>query len=217
MGWRTVRRTHDTVGRNVGAGGPVRFLRRVTSSRGHSHGGIPMLVRSALALVMLLAMSGSAQAQHGGGVPQSRTAPAEAAQFAFLIGQWELAVHPAASNLAQKIHGVPKLVGTWKAWRAFDGFGVEDEMRITDESGIRARCRTRCGTTTPRRSAGALVARRVSRRVHDVRCAVARRRDDRHVARHRRRGKALPLARSIHRHHSDAASAFARTARPTTA
>jgi hypothetical protein len=30
---------------------------------------------------------------------------------------------------------VPKLAGTWKGWRAFDGFGVEDELRITDQSG----------------------------------------------------------------------------------
>ena len=93
-----------------------------------------MLARSTFILTLFV-MSGTAQAQHGGSVPQSRTAPAEAAQFAFLIGQWELNVHPAASGLAQKIHGVPKLVGIWKAWRAFDGFGVEDEMRITDESG----------------------------------------------------------------------------------
>jgi hypothetical protein len=44
-------------------------------------------------------------------------------------------VKPAATGLAQKIHGVPKLIGTWKAWRALDGFGIEDELRITDRSG----------------------------------------------------------------------------------
>jgi hypothetical protein len=87
-----------------------------------------------LVIVSLLMLSGTARAQHGGGAAM-RTAPAEAAQFAFLVGQWELTVKPAAQGLAQKIHGVPKLVGTWKAWRAFDGFGVEDELRITDESG----------------------------------------------------------------------------------
>jgi hypothetical protein len=27
------------------------------------------------------------------------------------------------------------LLGTWKAWRAFDGFGIEDELRIMDRSG----------------------------------------------------------------------------------
>ena len=26
-------------------------------------------------------------------------------------------------------------MGTWKAWRAFDGWGVEDELRIMDASG----------------------------------------------------------------------------------
>ena len=30
---------------------------------------------------------------------------------------------------------MPKIVGTWKAWRGLDGFGIEDEMRITDKSG----------------------------------------------------------------------------------
>ncbi|MEO8336156.1 MAG: hypothetical protein ABI664_14350 [bacterium] len=76
-----------------------------------------------------------ARAQHGGGAPSVLSVPAEAAQFAFLIGQWELVVKPSATTLATKIHGVPKLAGTWKAWRAFDGFGVEDELRITDASG----------------------------------------------------------------------------------
>jgi hypothetical protein len=30
---------------------------------------------------------------------------------------------------------MPKLAGSWKAWRALDGWGVEDELRITDNSG----------------------------------------------------------------------------------
>lgn len=93
-----------------------------------------MAVRSTFLLLVILVTS-SARAQHGGGTASLRSAPREAAQFGFLVGQWELIVRPAASGLAQKIHGVPKLVGTWKAWRAFDGFGVEDEMRITDEAG----------------------------------------------------------------------------------
>jgi hypothetical protein len=33
------------------------------------------------------------------------------------------------------IHGTPKLVGTWKAWRTLDNLAVEDEMRIVDGSG----------------------------------------------------------------------------------
>jgi hypothetical protein len=74
-----------------------------------------------------------ALAQHGAaglGAP-----PREAAQFDFLVGQWDLTVTPKVSGLAARIHGAPKLTGTWKAWRAFDGFGIEDEMRIVDGSG----------------------------------------------------------------------------------
>ena len=67
--------------------------------------------------------------------PPVRSAPVEARQFAFLIGQWELVVKPQAVGLGQRIHGVPKLLGTWKAWRALDGWGITDELRITDESG----------------------------------------------------------------------------------
>jgi hypothetical protein len=29
----------------------------------------------------------------------------------------------------------PRFPGTWKAWRALDGWGIEDEIRLTDESG----------------------------------------------------------------------------------
>jgi hypothetical protein len=74
-------------------------------------------------------------AQHGGGPPPVTTAPREASQYDFLIGQWELAVKPEATTLAAKIHGMPKLTGTWKAWRALDGWGVEDALRIVDASG----------------------------------------------------------------------------------
>lgn len=66
---------------------------------------------------------------------QTLTAPREAAQFDFLIGQWDLEVTPKVSGLAAALHGTPKLVGSWKAWRAFDGFGIEDELRIVDSSG----------------------------------------------------------------------------------
>ncbi|MEP6483325.1 MAG: hypothetical protein ABJB01_02665 [Rudaea sp.] len=58
-----------------------------------------------------------------------------AKQFDFLLGQWELDVHPKISSLAAMIHGTPKLTGTWKAWRAIDGRAIEDEMRIVDASG----------------------------------------------------------------------------------
>jgi hypothetical protein len=91
-----------------------------------------LLVLTAIAITPLVAA-----AQHAGsGSPAPSTvAPREASQFDFLIGQWQLEVRPAVSSLAAKIHGVPKLVGTWKAWRAFDGFGIEDELRIVDQSG----------------------------------------------------------------------------------
>lgn len=96
-----------------------------------------MTIRSALAVCALLAMPTVLAAQHAGGGtgPPIHTAPKEAAQFDFLIGQWELTVKPKVASLAARIHGAPKLLGTWKAWRAFDGFGVEDELRIVDGSG----------------------------------------------------------------------------------
>jgi hypothetical protein len=94
-----------------------------------------LLRRLILVIIAALFTAGSARAQHGGSAPPVRTAPREVSQFNFLIGQWDLEVKPAAVGLAQKIHGVPKLVGTWKAWRALDGFGLEDELRVTDRSG----------------------------------------------------------------------------------
>jgi len=94
-----------------------------------------LLRRLSFVILAALFSASSAHAQHGGSPPQNRTAPREVSQFNFLIGQWDLDVKPAAVGLAQKIHGVPKLVGSWKAWRALDGFGLEDEMRITDASG----------------------------------------------------------------------------------
>jgi hypothetical protein len=76
-------------------------------------------------------------AQHGGGrpAPPAHVPAREASQFDFLIGQWELVVRPEASGLAARLHGALRLVGTWKAWRAFDGFGIEDELRVVDGSG----------------------------------------------------------------------------------
>ncbi|MDR3387431.1 MAG: hypothetical protein P4L92_10295 [Rudaea sp.] len=65
----------------------------------------------------------------------SGSAPADAAQFDFLLGQWALEVRPKVNSLVAMIHGTPRLVGTWKAWRAADGLGVEDEVRIFDASG----------------------------------------------------------------------------------
>ena len=75
-------------------------------------------------------------AQRSGAVAPSPTvAPKEGSQFDFLIGQWEVVTTPLAKTLGQKIHGVQKLPGVWKAWRALDGWGIEDELRLTDASG----------------------------------------------------------------------------------
>jgi len=94
-----------------------------------------MLARRLFIVIAALIVPVTVKAQHGGSAPVVRTPPREAAQFNFLVGQWELVVKPAATSLAQKIHGMPKLAGTWKAWRALDGWGIEDELRITDNSG----------------------------------------------------------------------------------
>ena len=89
-----------------------------------------------IAATFLLACATSATAQHAPGPARPATSAApEARQFDFLIGQWELEATPKMSGLAAMIHGAPKLVGTWKAWRAFDGFGIDDELRIVDASG----------------------------------------------------------------------------------
>lgn len=93
--------------------------------------------RAALGLVFVLAAPATLPAQHraGGTTTRALAAPREAAQFDFLIGEWELLVRPKVSGLAARIHGAPRLLGTWKAWKAFDGFGIEDELRIIDASG----------------------------------------------------------------------------------
>ncbi len=95
-----------------------------------------MLARSSLLLLAILVLAGPVHAQHGAAAPLTqRTPPREAAQFEFLVGQWELDARPRASGLAARLHGAPRLVGSWKAWRALDGFGITDELRLTDESG----------------------------------------------------------------------------------
>lgn len=94
-----------------------------------------MKARSLWIVLAFLVSPVAARAQHGSAAPAVRTPPREAAQFNFLVGQWELVVKPAPTSLGQRIHGTPKLVGTWKGWRALDGWGIEDELRITDNSG----------------------------------------------------------------------------------
>ena len=81
-----------------------------------------------LSLALLLS-AGASQSQ------PPTAPPREAAQFDFLIGQWEIELTPKVNSLAAMIHGKPRLLGSWKAWRAFEGFGIEDELRVTDGSG----------------------------------------------------------------------------------
>lgn len=89
-----------------------------------------------LAAAVLSAMPCTSGAQRPNRSAPPATTPArEASQFDFLVGQWELEVTPKVSSLAARIHGAPKLLGTWKGWKVMDGFGVEDELRIFDRSG----------------------------------------------------------------------------------
>jgi hypothetical protein len=88
-----------------------------------------------LSFALLAPIGVMAQSAAVATVQDAPSAPAETKQFDFLLGQWQLEVHPKVSSLIAMIHGTPKLVGTWKAWRAADGLGIEDEMRIVDASG----------------------------------------------------------------------------------
>lgn len=96
-----------------------------------------MSARSVLLSFALLVAPAAGAAQHGtASSGPVTTAPREATQFDFLLGQWELTVRvPGPGGLAARLHGTPRLTGTWKAWRGFDGWGVEDELRIVDGSG----------------------------------------------------------------------------------
>ncbi|MEO6689736.1 MAG: hypothetical protein ABIS07_17790 [Dokdonella sp.] len=67
--------------------------------------------------------------------PAPLAIPAEATQFDFLIGRWQVEVHPKVSSLVAMIHGTPHLAGTWTAARTADGRGIEDDLRIVDGSG----------------------------------------------------------------------------------
>jgi hypothetical protein len=95
------------------------------------------MLRPVLLASILLLVSSHLFAQD-----EAADAPADAAvtaddsgQFDFLIGQWELELTPRINGLVAMIHGTPRLVGSWKAWPAFDGRGIEDELRVTDGSG----------------------------------------------------------------------------------
>jgi hypothetical protein len=88
--------------------------------------GVPMTKFNRWAFAFLCALPAALFAQAP--APESR-------QFDFLLGQWEIDVQPKVSSIVAALHGTPKLVGTWKAWRALDGLAVEDEMRVVDASG----------------------------------------------------------------------------------
>ena len=94
-----------------------------------------MSARHTIALIALVAMPAPVAAQHAGAAPAAPSRPRETNQFDFLIGKWELRIQVPPSSLAARIHGMPKMLGTWTATRALDGWGIEDEMQITDEAG----------------------------------------------------------------------------------
>lgn len=97
----------------------------------------PAITRLLFTVALAGALLLPAQAQHAGpaaAAPAASTAPREAVQFDFLVGQWDVEVTPKVSGMAAMLHGAPKLSGVWKAWKALDGFGVEDELRIVDAS-----------------------------------------------------------------------------------
>lgn len=99
-----------------------------------------MVTKRSIAFMAVTVLPGAVAAQHAP-APRSTSAapvhvaPAEAKQFDFLVGEWEVVVRPKASGLVQRIHGAPRILGTWKAWRALDGWGIEDELKLMDGSG----------------------------------------------------------------------------------
>ncbi len=95
-----------------------------------------MRFRTAFVVIAFFGASGAATAQHGGPAAAGPgAAPREVSQYDFFVGDWDLKVEVPATSLATKIHGMPKLVGTWKVRKALDGWGVEDDLRITDLAG----------------------------------------------------------------------------------
>jgi hypothetical protein len=91
---------------------------------------LSLICATALAPIALLA-----QRDSGADPSSSAKPPHEASQYDFLVGEWTLAITPKVSGLVARIHGVPRVRGTWKGSRALDGWGEEDELRIVDEAG----------------------------------------------------------------------------------
>ena len=95
-----------------------------------------MLRPALISIAALVLLPATGAAQHTpAGAPPSYSAPREVSQYDFLLGEWELTIKLPPTSLATRIHGMPKLLGTWKARRALDGFGIMDELRITDQAG----------------------------------------------------------------------------------
>lgn len=95
-------------------------------------------MRSFIAVVLIasIVISTPSAAQHAGAAASlTVSAPKEVSQLDFLVGDWDLDVAVPATTLAAKIHGMPKLVGTWRVRKALDGWGLEDDMKITDVAG----------------------------------------------------------------------------------
>jgi hypothetical protein len=93
-----------------------------------------------LLVSLLVCAAAPVFAQHPG-APRSaagspvHVAPPQASQFDFLIGEWNVVVRAKVSSLAARIHGAPRIQGTWKARRALDGWGIEDDLKLMDGSG----------------------------------------------------------------------------------
>ena len=96
-----------------------------------------MLARTLILTGALALTSSALLAQHhaGAAAPPVVKAPSEASQYDFLQGQWSVVVTPKVAGLVARIHGVPHVRGSWTGARALDGWGMEDELRITDDSG----------------------------------------------------------------------------------
>lgn len=98
------------------------------------------IVRTAAIWIVLLLghlLTTPAGAQHGAPpvkTAASSTAP-EAAQFDFLLGEWEIELQRKVGGLAAMLHGTPRLLGTWKAERVLDGRAVQDTLRLFDDNG----------------------------------------------------------------------------------
>ncbi len=84
------------------------------------------MLRLILPLTVLAPLALQAQASP----PTMGTPPPEASQFDYLIGEWRFVA--TSRNPA----GPGRFGGRWRAWKAFDGWGVQDEYRILDTLGV---------------------------------------------------------------------------------